>query len=677
MTARVLVAVMAGVVSLGVVSPGPGGAVRAAEGEKVTFVDHVLPIFRAKCNSCHDAGSAKGGLVLDNYGATMQGGASGAVVEESLDDSRLWLLITHAEQPIMPPSGGKLPDNELALIKQWFDGGVLETKESKPRMAKAKKSFALSTTEISTDKPAGPPPMPENLPAEPLTLSTRGNAITALAASPWAPLVAVAGYRQVLLYDTTDGTLAAVLPFPEGTINVLRFSRNGSMLLAAGGRGGQSGKAVVFDVKTGQRMSEVGNEPDAILAADISPNHGMVAVGGPKKLVRIYDTSNGELLQEIKKHTDWVTSMEFSPDGVLLATGDRSNGLFVWEANTGREFYNLAGHTGSVNAVSWRIDSNVLASASEDSTVRLWEMNGGSQIKSWGAHGGGASSVAFLRDGRIASTGRDRVSRLWDQNGAKLLDFAALPDVSLEVTVAEANGAVLAGDWTGSVVGWNAADGAEVLRLVSNPANGETRLALAQTELTQAQAAADAAAQKIAAIQKVLADRKAVAEAAQKALADGNKAVEAMTAVKAEADKLLAARVEIEKVAVATSTAATAALDQTKATKGEAEKALADAKTAVDAAIAAVRADKAKAEAGVADAVAKLKTAADQAVALKAAADKAVAAMPATPDEEKQLAAVTAEAAKAGELLAKRKLAVEKIAAAKGRAVTQPMAAAN
>ena len=53
-----------------------------------------------------------------------------------------------------------------------------------------------------------------------------------------------------------------------------------------GGRGGQSGLAVAFNVKTGQRVFEVGKEYDAVLAADISPDHGQVALGGPSKVVR-------------------------------------------------------------------------------------------------------------------------------------------------------------------------------------------------------------------------------------------------------------------------------------------------------------------------------------------------------------------------------------------------------
>src|SRR5579872_6256145 len=355
-----------------VVSPSATAADDAKPAEKVTYQDHVLPIFRAKCGTCHSAGQAKGGLVLESYAASIQGGASGAVIEAGdLDASRLWALVSHKEQPAMPPKEPKLADEMLAVIQKWIEGGALENKDSQPKIKK-KASLTLSTTEISTDKPAGPAAMPENLSTEPLAVSPRGNAVTALAASPWAPLAAVSGHKQVLLYNLDDFTLAGVLAFPEGTVHVLRFSRNGSLLLAAGGRGGQSGRVVVFDVRSGGRVFEIGAEPDAVLAADISPNHGQIALGGPKKMVRVFSTADGELMFEMKKHTDWITAIEFSPDGVLLATGDRSNGLVVWEANTGREFYVLNGHGAAITGLSWRIDSNVLASSSEDTTLRLW-----------------------------------------------------------------------------------------------------------------------------------------------------------------------------------------------------------------------------------------------------------------------------------------------------------------
>src|SRR6185437_11104489 len=275
------------------------------------------------------------------------------------------------------------------LIRKWIEGGALESSGS-VATAKAKPKFEFQLDAAALGKPSGTPAMPENVATEPFVPQARPSAVVAMAASPWAPLVAVAGHKQVLLYRTTDYHLVGVLPFPEGLIYTLKFSRNGDLLLAGGGRGGQSGLAVAWDVKKGTRVFEVGKEYDIVLAADISPDHSQVALGGPSKIVRVYNTADGSLAFEMRKHTEWVTAAEFSPDGVLLATGDRSNGLIVWESATGREFHDLRGHASFITDLSWRLDSNVLASASEDTTVKLWEMENGTAIKNFGAHGGGA-----------------------------------------------------------------------------------------------------------------------------------------------------------------------------------------------------------------------------------------------------------------------------------------------
>lgn len=312
-------------------------------GEKITYEQHILPIFREKCGTCHNANDKKGDLVLDNYAATMRGGASGEVLklDGDADGSTLYRVVAHLAEPFMPPSQPKLPDAQLALIKKWIEGGALENAGSK---ARPKKNTMVAKVEVSNQRPAGPPPMPEKLSVEPLIVTARANAVTALAANPWSPLLAVSGHKQILLYDTSTLDVAGVLPYPEGQAHVLKFSRNGQLLLAAGGRGAHSGKAILFDVRTGNRVAEIGSEYDVCLAADVSADHTMVALGGPKKIVRVYSVETGELMYEKNKHTDWITALEFSPDGVLLATADRSNGLVVWEAFTGREFYFLSGH---------------------------------------------------------------------------------------------------------------------------------------------------------------------------------------------------------------------------------------------------------------------------------------------------------------------------------------------
>ncbi|MGE4000456.1 MAG: c-type cytochrome domain-containing protein [Planctomycetaceae bacterium] len=512
-----------------------------AAAQKVTYQDHVLPIFRAKCGSCHNANDKKGNLVLDDYDAMRVGGGSGAVVEPGDPEaSYLWSLITHASEPAMPPEQPKLPDEELAVIQKWILGGLLKDQGSTAEMPK---KSTITRIEVSTDRPAGPPPMPAQYLGEPLTITSSANAVTALAVSPWAPLAAVSGFQQIALYDMRDLRLLGVLPYPEGQPHILKFSRNGALLLAGGGRGGASGKVIVFDVVTGERRIEVGDEYDLVLGADLSPDQTLIALGGPKKMLRVYSTATGELLHEMKKHTDWITAVEFSPDGVLLASGDRANGLVVWEAFTGREYLVLAGHSGAINDVSWRPDSNVLASASADTTVKLWEMNDGGQIKSWGAHGGGVSAVDYVRDGRIVTTGVDRVAKLWNGEGGGIRDFGGMPDTGLEVAFDAETERILAGDWSGTVTVWNAADGAALGVLSSNPptlaAQVETlRNALAQTDTQTKQAQEQAAALQTQFDGLVAARKQAAADAEQKAK-DAAAMIEPLTARKTAAEQTL------------------------------------------------------------------------------------------------------------------------------------------
>ncbi|MCB1088435.1 MAG: hypothetical protein KDM63_15410, partial [Verrucomicrobiae bacterium] len=346
-----------------------------AQDNKVTYQDHVLPILESKCLNCHNPDEAKGGLDLSTFGATMTGGSGGevAIAGDPLG-SRIFSLMAHREEPYMPPQKPKAPDAELKVISDWIAGGLLETKNSKAKKADKPK---LDMTVTVTGKPEGPPPMPENLVLQPEVVTERPNSVGSLAHSPWAPIVAVAGQKQVLLYHSEDFDLLGVLPYPEGFPETLAFSANGSLLICGGGRAGKSGNVVAWDVKTGERVIEVGKEFDSVLGADISPDHKQVVLGGPGKNIKLWDTVAGEQTNLIKKHPDWMLCAAYSPDGVLFATGGRNADLYIWEGGTGFEFYTMKGHTAAVTGLAWRGDSNLLASCSLDGQVILWEMTEG------------------------------------------------------------------------------------------------------------------------------------------------------------------------------------------------------------------------------------------------------------------------------------------------------------
>ncbi len=469
--------------------------------KKLNFDDDIAPMLREKCGNCHNPDKKSSGLVVTNYLKLMEGGAGGVAVKAGDPDaSSLYLTIAHKAEPFMPPKSDKLPDEYASKIQKWIQEGALENSGSKAPVMKPKVDVSLG--KVSRGRPEGPPPMPvfganAKFQLEPVKKTVRANAIVSLAASPWAPLVAIGSNKQIILQNSDTRELLGVLPFPEGTPNVLKFSRNGSLLIAGGGRGASLGRAVVWNVQTGERIIQVGEETDAVLAADISPDQTTIALGGPSKIVRLYSTKDGKLLNQIKKHTDWITALEFSPDGVLLGTGDRSGGLFVWEAFTAREYFSLRGHTGMITDIAWRPDSNVVASGSEDTTVRLWEMENGGQIKSWGAHGAGTLSVRYGMDGNLVSAGRDRQVKTWDGNGTLKKAFDAMPDLALRAVLTHDSARAIGGDWAGNVIVWQAADGKKLGELTSNPDTLPERIVKLGQSAKQAQEALEASKKKV------------------------------------------------------------------------------------------------------------------------------------------------------------------------------------
>src|ERR1700722_4238342 len=77
----------------------------AAGPAKINYVDHIQPILREHCCACHNQGKATNDLALDSYDRIRKGGASGdAVVAGDVDGSYLFKLVSHKDQPYMPPN---------------------------------------------------------------------------------------------------------------------------------------------------------------------------------------------------------------------------------------------------------------------------------------------------------------------------------------------------------------------------------------------------------------------------------------------------------------------------------------------------------------------------------------------------------------------------------------------
>jgi len=571
------------------------GRAAAQDAPPVNFDDHIRPIIEEYCIGCHRGSRAKNGLKLESAAGVLEGGSGGpAIVPGDPDGSLLYQVVARTREPFMPFEEDPLPAEMVAAIRGWIESGARESATSAPKAIAKKPAVDLSVAPAAGNKPSGEPAMPQGQRVDPYWWSERSNAITALAASPWAPVIAVGGHWQVVLYHTGTLDLLGVLGYPEGVINDLAYSRNGSILIAAGGESAASGLVVGWDVASGERLFEIGADADAARTADITNDHRLVALGGPEGKVRVFAIESGSMLYEIDKHTDWVTALAFSPDGALLATGDRAGGLFVWETDTGREFYALPPHQPFVTDLSWRGDSNVLATCGEDSAIRFFEMNGGGQIKAWSSHGG-ALAIEFLADGRLATCGRDRHARLWDGNGTQLQQFEAMADIATELAVAHDGGRVFVGDWTGQVAVFDAASASRIGSIAANPPSrlqviaGETARAAATLaeQLAGLQPAVDAAAQALAAQAE-----KATAgdSAAQQAEAQAAEAQTAAIAIETGARQARAAAEPVQSTLAERARARDAAAEAIQAARETAATADQDLQTAIASALAAEKA---------------------------------------------------------------------------------------
>ena len=90
----------------------------------VSFVDDIVPIFNASCNSagCHSTGGIGPDLTAGvGYRALNNGGY---INLEAPENSSLYRSMT-GETSLMPPTG-KLADTELSLVLGWIAQGALD-----------------------------------------------------------------------------------------------------------------------------------------------------------------------------------------------------------------------------------------------------------------------------------------------------------------------------------------------------------------------------------------------------------------------------------------------------------------------------------------------------------------------------------------------------------------------
>jgi len=103
------------------------------------------------------------------------------------------------------------------------------------------------------------------------------------------------------------------------------FSPDGKIIATTGG----FGTVLLFNTSDGSLAKVLTGHTDWVSSVAFSPDGKLLASGSGDGTIKIWNVSNGSCIKTLTGHTGWVSSVAFSPDGKLLASGSY-DGIALW-----------------------------------------------------------------------------------------------------------------------------------------------------------------------------------------------------------------------------------------------------------------------------------------------------------------------------------------------------------
>lgn len=418
-------------------------------GRFVSFRKQVAPIFASRCTACHNARMAKGRLNMDTFVNLMKGGESGdAVVPGKVDDS---LVVITTADGSMPKDADPLTEEQQAIVKKWVELGA-------PLDAGVEPNAQLITI---IPKPVQPNP-PESYRV--------GMPILALAFNLDGSLLATAGYREVILWNATNGELVRRITNLAERIHDIEFSKDGTHLAVAAGTPGQMGEVKIFNVADGTLAADLFTTDDEVFSVAYSPDGTKIAAACADRSVRIYDVATKARLLMVEDHADWVMDVAWSPDGTKVATASRDKTSKIFDANTGEALGTFNGHGQPVFGVAFLADGKQIASSGRDAKIRVWNVADAKQAREIGGFGNEVFKIVVTPEGNVLSGSADKQVRLNNlANGQVVRTFSGHQEWVYAVASHSETKRIASGGHDGEVRIWNAEDGKELLKFIAAP----------------------------------------------------------------------------------------------------------------------------------------------------------------------------------------------------------------
>ena len=324
--------------------------------EPVSFKRDIAPILLSQCQGCHGAEKAKGKYRVDTFNHLAT-----AITAKDLKRSEAYQrLITDDTDDRMPADADPLPKEQIELFRRWIESGA--------KFDGARPDAALIKIVPGANHPAPPKVYPRPLP------------ITAVAFGPATNEVTVSGYRELTVWDATDGTLRRRIPnLAEKTMSI-DIHPDGDLIAVAGGNPGRLGEVRIFDV-SGELQRILQQDDDLCLSVAFNPQGSMLAVGSTDGTVSVYVTDTWQKDVVFSNHSDWVNAVAWSKDGAMLASASRDHSAKVFDVKKRKRLATYTGHKKSVYDIAFRSDKREVCTVGADGLLSRWRIDNARQVK--------------------------------------------------------------------------------------------------------------------------------------------------------------------------------------------------------------------------------------------------------------------------------------------------------
>ena len=360
--------------------------VSAAFAADTSYFRDVRPIIQRQCKGCHQPNLKSSNLDLTTFEGFQAGGKHGPGA------STLLGYITGDSKPQMPLGQPPLPADQIELIRSWIAAGAKDDTPAEARDA---------------DKPI---------------VYIQPPVINALAFSPDGKRLAVSGNREILIHSLDGATPPQRLPGLSDRILSLVFSKDGSLLVAAGGTASLFGEVQIWDVAAGKLKRSLTLTGDTVFGASISPDASKIAVGCTDNSVRILDAATAKEIFKIGNHENWVLGTVFGVDGKRIVSVGRDRAAKLTDATSGAFLENVNLLRGELAAIARHPSKDVIVIGGEDRVPYIYKMDRPQNMKI-------ADDSTLIRkldrqDGSIAALA-------WSDDGAHIAVGGAAPEVTI------------------------------------------------------------------------------------------------------------------------------------------------------------------------------------------------------------------------------------------------------